>query len=181
MTSPTPHPALFLDRDGTVIEDRGHLASPSEAVLYPDSIPALLKLQPHFKLFLVTNQSGIAKGLITREQADAVNSHVVAQLAAAGIRIERVYVCPHQRTDGCECIKPKPFFPREAERDFNLDLARSYSIGDHGFDVELALNVGGTGLFVRTGHGSQHEHEMPAGTPVFDGIGPAAEWILARL
>jgi len=174
-------PALFLDRDGTLIEDRGHLSDPAQAVLYPATLPALRALQEHFLLFIVTNQSGIAKGLITRAQADAVNARVVAMLAAGGVRIEEVYVCEHQRSDNCECIKPKPHWPRRAERDYEVDLTRSYSIGDHGFDVDLAVNVGGAGLFVKTGHGSQHAHELAPSTPIFEDIGEASAWILARL
>lgn len=173
-------PAVFLDRDGTIIEDRGYLSSPSEVVLFPNTVEALRRLQERFALFVVTNQSGVAKGITRLEDVERVNAHVVDVLAANGVRIERLYMCPHQRTDGCGCIKPNPHFLHEAERDFGVDLRRSYSVGDHPADAELAGRAGGQGVYVLTGHGGEHVHELPAEQVVVAEIGEAAEWILGR-
>jgi D-glycero-D-manno-heptose 1,7-bisphosphate phosphatase len=170
--------AVFLDRDGTVMEDRGYLAEPGQVTLFPDTVAALRRLQERFELFIVTNQSGVAKGLIRLEDAVRVNTHLVAKLAGAGVNIRKVYVCPHQRSDNCECIKPKPYFPREAEREYGIDLARSFVVGDHPSDVMLGANCGARGVYVRTGHGAKHVAELPAGTVIVEGIGAAAEWIL---
>jgi D-glycero-D-manno-heptose 1,7-bisphosphate phosphatase len=173
-------PAVFLDRDGTIIEDRGYLSSPKEVVLYSDTVGALKRLQQRFKLFVVTNQSGIAKGITRQEDVERVNAHVLDLLAGHGIRIERLYMCPHQRSDNCPCIKPKPHFPLEAARDFGIDLPASFSVGDHPPDAELARNLGGRGVYVMTGHGHEHVAELPPDQVVVAGIGEAAEWILAQ-
>jgi histidinol-phosphate phosphatase family protein len=172
------HPAVFLDRDGTVIEDRGHLAEPSEVVLYPDTVQALQRLQERFLLFLVTNQSGVARGLITLKDVERVNARVLAELAAHGITITAVYVCPHQRSDGCICIKPHPHFLRRAAAEHGVDLSRSFTVGDHPHDVELAESVGARGVYVRTGHGQKHLGELSGDVVVLAGIGEAADWIL---
>jgi histidinol-phosphate phosphatase family protein len=170
--------AVFLDRDGTIIEDRGHLRYPSQAVFIPGAFDALRRLQEEFLLFILTNQSGIAKGLITREDAERVNEHVVERLAEAGIRIADVYVCPHERTDGCPCIKPKGYFPQAAAGRYGIDLTRSFAVGDHPHDVELADTIGGRGVYVLTGHGERHRAELPPDAVVVRDIAEAAERIL---
>lgn len=173
-------PAIFLDRDGTLIEDRGHLRRPDEVVLLPDTCVALRSLQSQFLLFIVTNQSGIAEGTITARQAATVNTHVVDSLAAEGVHIKQVYTCPHSRSDGCRCIKPQPHFLRQAMQDYGVDLSRSYTVGDHPHDVELAHRAGARqGILVLTGHGLRHRRDVPADTPTAAGIGEAAVLISA--
>ncbi len=171
-------PAVFLDRDGTLIEDRGYLSEASEVAFYPDAVEALTRLQPHFLLFLVTNQPWVARGILTLEDVDRVNARVVAHLAEHGVTITAVYVCPHERSDGCSCIKPKPHFLRKAAAEHGVDLGRSFTIGDHPHDVEFARAVGARGIYVRTGHGSKHVAELPPGEVVVAGIGEAADRIL---
>lgn len=173
-----PQPAIFLDRDGTLIEDRGHLRSPDEVVFYPATVPALRRLQSHFRLFIVTNQSGVSKGEVTLADVQRVNDHVASRLREAGIEIAAVYCCPHQRGDDCACIKPKPFFLEQAVREHGVDLRRSFAVGDHPHDVHLARNAGATGIFVLTGHGTKHRDELDAGDLVAKDIGEAAEIIL---
>jgi len=175
--------AVFLDRDGTLIEDRGHLCDPSEVVFFPDTINALRRLQEHFLLFIVTNQSGISEGIISKSEVEQVNAHVVRRLADADVGITNVYVCPHKLSDGCQCIKPNPYFLRKAAHDYRVDLLRSFTVGDHPFDIELAANVAACGIFVLTGHGRKHRDELNSGVPIVSGIAEAAHWILhsARL
>jgi D-glycero-D-manno-heptose 1,7-bisphosphate phosphatase len=108
--------AVFLDRDGTIIEDLGHLHSPSEVIFYPGVVEALLRLQKYYQLFLVTNQSGVAKGVISHNDVDRVNVHIVTTLAEEGVTITDVYVCPHDRKDRCKCIKPEPYLLRRLLR-----------------------------------------------------------------
>jgi histidinol-phosphate phosphatase family protein len=174
-------PAVFLDRDGAIIEDRGHLARVEDVVLYPGAPEALRRLQERFLLFIVTNQPGVAQGLIRMEDVDLVNAYLVAQLRELGVQIAAVYVCPHRRADGCECIKPKRYFPDRAAAEHGADLARSISLGDHLHDVELAEATGGRGVFLLTGHGARHAAELPPGTVVVPGIGEAAEWALRNV
>ena len=174
-----PRPAVFLDRDGTIIEDRGDLSDPAQVVFFKDTVPALCRLADHFALFIVTNQSGVAKGTITIEDVQRVNDYVEKYLAAEGAPIAATYVCPHQRSSGCQCIKPNPYFLKEAEREFGIDLRRSFVIGDHPHDVELATRVEATGMYVLSGHGIKHRADIPVQTIVVEGIREATEQILA--
>ncbi len=172
-------PAVFLDRDGTLIEDRGYLRAASEVVFFSDTVAALRRLRG-FELFVVTNQSGIGRGLLRPEEAQTVNDHVVSVLKANGVDVCEVYCCPHVREDQCECIKPNPYFPRLAARDHDVDLAQSFVVGDHPSDMELAANIGGQGVYVLTGHGEQHRGDLNAPCEITTGISQAVEWIGRR-
>jgi D-glycero-D-manno-heptose 1,7-bisphosphate phosphatase len=152
--------AIFLDRDGTIIEDVGHLGDPRMVTFLPGAVAALQRLQKRFTLFIVTNQSGVAKGLLTLDQVATVNAYVTGELASLGVPIAQVFVCPHARSDGCECIKPKPYFLNLAAREYAIDLKRSFTIGDHPHDVEFAHSVGATGIYVLTGHGEKHRKDV---------------------
>ena len=95
----TPHPAVFLDRDGTIIEDRGDLFRPSQIVFFRNTISSLRRLYECFDLFIITNQSGVAKGAISIQDVEVVNSHIISHLAESGVRIVETYVCPHDRSN----------------------------------------------------------------------------------
>ena len=170
--------AVFLDRDGTLIEDRGHLGDPAQVVFFPDTVSALRRLADRFELFIVTNQNGIAKGFTTPEQVRRVNDHVVARLREQGVEIRDVYTCPHQRSDGCACIKPNPHFLRKAETEHAIDLSASFVVGDHPADVELAANAGARGIYVLSGHGEKHRAEVRVACEVVAGIAEAVERIV---
>ncbi len=175
----TTTPAVFLDRDGTIIEDRGHLRSPSDVIFFPDTVRSLQRLQDHFLLFIVTHQRGIAEGIMCAAEVEAVNEHVVSTLRRHGVIIQAVYCCPHRREDGCRCIKPNPYFLHEAARRYGVDLTRSFVVGDHPHDIALADHAGAAGVYVLTGHGSKHRAELPDGKAIVPGIGEATDWILA--
>jgi len=181
MTDAENRAGLFLDRDGTIIEDRGFLTEPDEVVFVPGVFAALRRLQEHFLLFIVTHQTGLSRGLQTSEQVERVNDHVVSELAREGIRILEVYCCPHEKEEDCLCRKPKPYFLEVAAEQYGLELSRSISIGDHPADADLGLNAGGLGLYVLTGHGAKHRSEIATGTRVFADLGAAADWILGML
>jgi L-threonylcarbamoyladenylate synthase len=170
-------PAVFLDRDGTLIEDRGHLSDPAQAAFFPETFPALRRLGGQFALFIVTNQNGVAKGITRIEDVRRVNDHVVGRLRKEGVEILEVYTCPHQRSDGCACIKPNPFFLRKAEADHGIDLSRSFVVGDHPADVELARNTGARGIYVLSGHGEKHRSEVKVPCAVAAGISEAVDRI----
>lgn len=180
MTFSSRRPAIFLDRDGTLIEDRGYLRHPSEVVFYQDTIDSLRRLKDRYLLFIVTNQSGIGLGILKHEDVERINQFVVDTLAREGVTISAVYYCPHIRDQGCECIKPTPYFVLKAAREFDLDLPRSFSIGDHSHDVELAKNVGAQGIFLLTGHGQKHLHELPPGVLVAENMEEAIDIVLNR-
>lgn len=170
-------PGVFLDRDGTLIEDAGFLRDVAQVEFYPQTFAALRRLEG-FVLFIVTNQSGIAKGHIRTEEARTVNDFVVRRLAEEGSSIRAVYCCPHQRSDGCECMKPSAHFLRIAANDYDIDLVRSFVVGDHPSDVELAHAVGAKGIYVLTGHGYKHRAEVQVPGVVVADIGAAVEAIL---
>ncbi len=170
--------AVFLDRDGTLIEDVGILDTPRNVRILPDTVEALLLLQKKYALFVVTNQSGIAQGRVTADQVDEVNTHLDEMLSREGIEIHEWYVCPHRREDQCSCIKPKSGFILEAARGYQLDLHASFVIGDHPHDTLTANEYGVFGLYVLTGHGARHLAELPLDKLVFHRILDAAEWIM---
>lgn len=176
-------PAVFLDRDGTLIHDRGWLREVSDVAFYDDTVDALRRLQSVARLFIVTNQGGISRGFLTRKEADTVNRFVVDSLAAHGVRIEAVYTCQHHRDDGCDCIKPNPFFAMQAAMDFNIAPSRSFALGDHPHDVDFARRFGGKGIYLLTGHGQHHVASLTKGQA--DAVAPtlsaAVDHVLASV
>jgi D-glycero-D-manno-heptose 1,7-bisphosphate phosphatase len=170
--------AIFLDRDGTIIEDRGHLSSPSQVVFFDDTFPALRRVAGDYQLFMITNQQGISQGIVNRKQVDRVNRHVERTLEEEGISISDIYICPHTKDDACQCRKPSPFFLYKAARDYGLDLSSSFVIGDHPGDVLCATNAGAQGIYVLTGHGQKHRPELPADALILPGISDAIDFIL---
>ena len=170
--------AVFLDRDGTLIEDHGNLRYPEEVIFFDSTVQALKKLQERFLLFIVSNQSGVAEGALTVEDVNRVNGHVISKLADAGIQISQVYWCPHKRSDRCQCTKPNPFFLQKAAREYRLNLKGSFAIGDHPHDVYFAESVGAKGVYVLTGHGLKHKNELRGDELVVQGIAEAADWIM---
>ncbi len=171
-------PAVFLDRDGTIVEDRGYLRKESDVVFFAQTVPALRQLQERFRLFIVTNQTGVGRGELTLDEANRVNHHVVEWLRERGVNIVAVYCCPHQRAAGCHCAKPNPFFLHQAAQAHGVSLRDSFVIGDHPHDVEFARNGGATGIYVLSGHGEKHRAELRGDALVTPDIGAAAAWIL---
>ncbi|MCB8999349.1 MAG: HAD family hydrolase [Bacteroidales bacterium] len=173
--------ALFLDRDGTIIEDRGYLKKADEIVFIPGCFEALRKLQNFFKFFIITNQSGISKGILTEEEVKNVNESLLQKLKAEEILINEIYVCPHRTEDNCHCKKPSPFFINQAKSDYQLNLQSSFILGDHPSDVECGLNAGVKPVYLLSGHGMKHLREVSPGTLVMENIVEAADYILKNL
>lgn len=135
--------AVFLDRDGTVIEDAGYLSDPAGVVFVDGAVDALRALRElGFALALVSNQSGIARGLISDEQAAAVHRKFVADLEAEGVSLDAVRYCPHGPDDGCVCRKPLPGLILDAAAELKAELARSFVIGDKPADVAAGRRAG---------------------------------------
>ncbi|HSW64842.1 MAG TPA: L-threonylcarbamoyladenylate synthase [Dissulfurispiraceae bacterium] len=171
--------AVFLDRDGTLIEDRGYIASPDDAVFLPSAFLALRRLSKNNLLFMVTQQSGVARGILSMENVRRVNNYIERRLADAGIHIQHSYFCPHDTEDRCPCKKPSPFFLSDAAVRWGIDLADSYVIGDHPHDVEMAKAAGAHGIYVLSGHGRKHRAELQGEWTVANDIGEAADWVAA--
>jgi D-glycero-D-manno-heptose 1,7-bisphosphate phosphatase len=175
-------PAVFVDRDGTIIEERYYLADPARVVLVPGTASALADLRrAGFSLVIVTNQSGIARGLYGEDAYRAVATSLTGALERAGAPVDRTEYCPHHPdvTGPCDCRKPATGMHRRAAAALGLDFRRSYFIGDKPKDVLPALELGGRGILVRTGYGREHEREVPAGVSVVDDLRAAADLILA--
>jgi len=143
--------------------------------------PVYGRLLIFFDLFIVTNQSGVAKGIITFADVERINSYIESILNKNGIHVVEIYVCPHRRSDNCCCIKPNPFFLLEASKNYSIDLSSSFVVGDHPHDVEFAKNVGSTGIYVLSGHGVKHQKELSPDTIVTYDIREAAEIILEHM
>ncbi len=137
--------ALFLDRDGTLITDVGYPRDPALVDPLPGAIEALRELQHTWKLVIISNQSGIARGLITEAQAAAVHARVVEVFAEGGVTFAGAYYCPHgPDAGGCRCRKPAPGLLLDAAADLGIDLAASAMIGDKPSDLEAGRAAGCT-------------------------------------
>lgn len=165
--------AAFLDRDGTIIGEREYLADPGGVELVPGTVNALRRLAGDgFALVIVTNQSGIARGLYTESAFHAVQNRLEEILAEHGVAFDAVFHCPHHPdfTGSCECRKPGLGMYREAAARLDLDLADSVYVGDRIKDVLPALVVGGRAFLVRTGYGRDEETDAPYGVHVVDDL-----------
>lgn len=158
----TPRPAIFLDRDGVIIEDTHYLASPAQVRLIPGAADAIAALnRAGWPVVVVTNQSGVARGLFPVEAVEAVHAHLTEQLEGYGARIEAYYYCPHFPTADvevyrveCACRKPKPGMLLRAAEELDLDPDRSWMIGDRASDLEAGAAAGTRTILVRTGYGA---------------------------
>lgn len=176
-----PRPAVFLDRDGTLIREEKYLADPAGVVLLPGVVDALRMLRDAgFALVVVTNQSGIARGLYRVEDYRSVARRLEDLLAFHGITLDATYFCLHHPdvSGPCACRKPATGMHRSAAEALQLDLATSFFVGDRVRDVLPARELGGTGILVRTGYGEREEAELPPGFVARDDLLAAARWIL---
>ncbi len=156
MTRPA---AVFLDRDGTLVDDTGFLRDPAAVRLLPGAADAVARLNgAGIPVTVVTNQSGIARGLITWDEYRAVKARVDELLARQGARLDATYLCPHHPSvgDPCSCRKPGLRLYHEAAQSLRIDLARAAWIGDRLSDVEPAAAFGVKGILLLTGEGPQH-------------------------
>ena len=138
-------PALFIDRDGTIIKQiDGHYISSIEQIeLIENIFPAILMLQNEgYLVIIVTNQAGINKGILSNELVDEINRHIIRLLKKQGIDVSAVYVCPHKPEEQCKCRKPQPGLLLKAAKELNIDLENSIIIGDTDKDTEAGLNAG---------------------------------------
>lgn len=176
------HKAIFLDRDGTINEDVGDLYSSDKLIFIPGAIEALKSLQRKFHLFIVTNQSGIGENAFTEKDFLQFNEYYVRLLKSCGVKIKQVFYCPHRKEENCGCRKPNPYFVREAEKRYSIDLRNSYVIGDHPHDAEMAYKVGAGSVYLLTGHGKKHLQEL-AIEPNFiaNDIFGASLWIMRKI
>ena len=180
---------MFLDRDGTLLEEGNYVDRLDRLAFFPYSIDAVRLLnRAGFAVVVVTNQSGIARGMYSEEFVLESHRYIDEKLKAAGARIDGYYYCPHHpegsvaafRRD-CECRKPKPGQLRQAAADLGLDLTRSYVVGDRWKDVEAGEAIGARGILVRTGYGRDAERaRLRPGAEVVDNLAQAVPSILRQ-
>jgi D-glycero-D-manno-heptose 1,7-bisphosphate phosphatase len=183
------HRAVFLDRDGTMIEDVGYLDRLERLKLFPYTIDAVRLLnRAGYKVIVVTSQNGVAQGVLTEDFLTQAHAHLSKLCEAAGARIDGYYYCPHSthavvekyRID-CECRKPKPGMILAAAREHALDLSRSFVIGDRWRDIEMGIAAGTKALLVETGYGrteaGRRPQSLPA-VPVAANVIEGTSWIL---
>lgn len=144
-------PAVFFDRDGTIMRDANYCSDPQNVHVFPFVAESLRKLKERgFKLIMVTNQSGIGRGYFTREQYDGVHAEVLRQLGESSL-IDATYFCPDPPGVNSECRKPAPGMVLQGAKEHNVDLAQSIFIGDKEIDVHCGHNAGIKAIRVRTG------------------------------
>jgi D-glycero-D-manno-heptose 1,7-bisphosphate phosphatase len=184
MNAANLQPAVFLDRDGTLIRDVGYLTR-IEQIEILAGVPAAIRALRNagFATVVVTNQSAVARGWLTETALNHIHRLVQDLLAQEDAELDAIYYCPHHPSAGvgeyrvvCECRKPKPGMINRAVHDLALAPMRSYVLGDQNVDLELAHQVGATPVLVR----SNGEQALLSHAPIFDNVKLAADWIIAR-
>lgn len=170
-------PAIFIDRDGVIIENRAlYVRTWDDVEIFPQALAALaLPALARYRVVIVTNQAGIGKGLIPLETAHEINRRLVEIIRRAGGRVDGVYMCPHAPGDGCACRKPQPGLILQAAGELDLDLGQSILIGDALSDVQAGHAAGiPTTILVRTGRGAEQERlidpRMAPQVKIFDSL-----------
>lgn len=186
-------PAIFLDRDGTVSEEVGYVNHLDRFKLLPRSLEAIRRInQSAFLAVLVTNQAGVARGYFKEPLVQQVHRKLTEMLAAGGAHLDGIYYCPHHPSAGlppyrrdCECRKPRPGMVRAAERDLDIDVARSFMVGDKHSDIGFAHSLGMKGVLVETGYGRGELEQWGEGweerpDAIAEDLLGAVEWILSE-
>jgi D-glycero-D-manno-heptose 1,7-bisphosphate phosphatase len=183
------HRAVFLDRDGTLNEEVGYVARLDELRVYPFSAEAVRRFNDAgLRTVLATNQAGVARGFVTESGLREIHRGLARTLSAAGARLDALYYCPHDGAgegDACRCRKPRPGMFEAAARELDLDLSRSFAVGDRYRDLQPAFETGGRGVLVLTGHG-EAEYAAHSAWPrqpefVARDLLEASAWIVSHL
>jgi D-glycero-D-manno-heptose 1,7-bisphosphate phosphatase len=176
--------AIFFDRDGTLIAEKNYLCRPEDVVIFPGAGTALKRLaDAGFRLFIVSNQSGVGRGYFTLADVERVNEHLAREFACDDVRFGKIYVAPEAPDQPSRGRKPSPQFLFDARAEFNLNLAESFMVGDKLIDLECGWNAGVKKcILVRTGYGVEVEHddaEQIKRAVVVDGLAEMADWVLS--
>lgn len=180
--------AVFLDRDGTLIVERGYITVPEGVELIPGAAAAVARLrEAGWKVLVVTNQGCVAKGLITEDELGLIHLRMVSMLAEAGAELDGVYYCPHH-PDGdqisysveCDCRKPRPGLLERAAGEHGVELSESVMIGDTLRDLEAGRAVGARSVLVLTGKGPQTAAEEHGADHVAPDLAAAVDWLLKK-
>lgn len=181
---------MFIDRDGTLVVEANYLNHLDRLVFFPYSVDAVRQLnRGGFAVVVITNQAGIARGIVTEEFVGIAHRHISSRLEAGGARVDAYYYCPHHPDAvietlrvACDCRKPQPGLLRRAAADLDLDLGRSFMVGDRWQDVQAGHAAGTRTVMVRTGYGKDDEKTPRPGLEadvIVDNLAAAAAWILS--
>jgi D-glycero-D-manno-heptose 1,7-bisphosphate phosphatase len=178
--------AVFLDRDGTIVVEKGYITVADDIELIPGAADAIIRLRAEgWKVFVATNQGSVAKGMITEDELGAINFRMLSMLGAEGAELDGIYVCPHHPngtvpdyTMECDCRKPRPGLLERAASENGLDLSLCVMIGDTIRDLEAARSVGARAILVLTGHGSETSALDHGADHVAPDLAAAARWLL---
>ncbi len=179
--------AVFLDRDGTLIVERGYITVPEGVELIPGAAAAVARLRDAgWKVFVVTNQGCVAKGMITEDELGMIHFRMISMLAEQGAEVDGVYYCPHhpdgdqmQYSIECDCRKPRPGMLERAAGEHGLELDQCVMVGDTVRDLEAGRGAGARGVLVLTGHGAVSVTEEHGADHVALDLAAAVDWILA--
>lgn len=180
--------AVFLDRDGTVVVERGYITAPDDVSLVEGAAEGIRAFREKgWKVIVVSNQASVAKGLITEDELAQINLRMMALLAEEGATVDGVYCCPHhpegtvpEYAVECECRKPRPGLLEQAAREHGLDLSRCVMIGDAKRDIEAGAAAGTATILVLTGHGAETAARPHGADHVARDLPQAAAWLASR-
>jgi D-glycero-D-manno-heptose 1,7-bisphosphate phosphatase len=180
--------AVFLDRDGTIIEDVGYLNTPAAIKFLPGSLEAIKKLkEAGYKVVVITNQAGVARGLVTEDLLQTIDKVMHRLILNSGTHLDGIYYCPHHPEHGhypykqaCECRKPHPGLIKRAQRDLKIDLAESFMVGDKTSDIKAGKTAGVKTVYVESGPHLEDRAQLSQNPPdhVAKNLHTAVEWIL---
>lgn len=179
--------AVFLDRDGTIVEDTGYLNHPVQVRFLPGAVDAVKKLnEAGYKVIVITNQSGVARGLFSEDMLQTIDKHVQKAILNGGAHLDGIYYCPHHPEHGvypykqaCECRKPHPGLIKKAAKELAIDLASSFMVGDHNTDITAGQRAGVKTILITTGRGKEEKGELKSPPEHFaPDLLSAARWIL---
>lgn len=176
--------AVFLDRDGTIIEERNYLHREQDVTLVKGAATALKKLRrAGFMIFIVTNQAGIGRGYYTEGDMQRVHRFLLGLLSKDDALVDGIYFCPHHPEDRCNCRKPSPKFLFDAAAQFHIRLADSFMVGDRISDLEAGRRAGARSVLVQTGYGENEIRQSGASLPadhIAKDLPAAVNWVLKQ-
>jgi D-glycero-D-manno-heptose 1,7-bisphosphate phosphatase len=182
------YPAIFLDRDGVIIENReNYIRTWDDVEIFEQALKALVRIASSpYKIVIVTNQSAVGRGIISLQTAQEINQRLLDIIQKAGGRVDGIFICPHSPQDDCNCRKPRPGLILDAAHALSLELSRSILIGDALSDIQAGQNAGvGQTALVRTGRGSEQAlkiaqtHLQPF--PIYDTLSKALDYYLTDI
>ncbi|MBU0573656.1 MAG: D-glycero-beta-D-manno-heptose 1,7-bisphosphate 7-phosphatase [Candidatus Margulisbacteria bacterium] len=183
--------AVFLDKDGTISRDVGYLNDPDKLEIFPYSAAAIKMLNnAGYRVFVISNQAGIARGLLTENILQAIDKKMIRTLLGQGAIIDAVYYCPHHPQHGtypfrkeCDCRKPGSGMLKKAVKSYDIDVAASFMVGDKKTDIDAGKDLGVKTILIHTGYGKDEEKKFaPGNRPdhVADNLFEAVKWILVQ-